>query len=223
MQKEALKRYGLFASMEDAQIEDMLAGMRVVPLEAGAFLFRQGDPAQRFFVLESGVVKLFRLSPDGDEKVIEVIKAGESFAEAVMFMEANRYPVNAQTLAESRALAFENRRFYHWVKTDSALALRLLGSLSRRMHALVKEIDELTLHNAGYRLVNYLLNEAGEDSDGDITLSAPKQVVASRLAIKPETLSRIMARLRGEGLIEVEGNHIRLIDREALRRWLEAA
>jgi len=151
--------------------------------------------------------------------VIEVITPGNSFAEAVMFMEPAGYPVNASAVSDTRLLAFENRVFLDLLEESPALTRKLLATLSRRLHALLQEIDELSLHNATYRLVTYLLQQ--DRTGGHIDLSVPKQLVASRLSIKPETLSRILARLRERGLVQIDGEHITLLDEPGLRAELE--
>lgn len=216
-----IRRQAIFAALDEGQFERIVSGMTRRALVRGERLFSQGDEAAHFWLVKTGAIKLFLVSREGTEKVIEVTREGELFAEAVMFMEGRRYPVNAEALADSELFAFDSRIFLDLLHESPGLALRLLGALSRRMHGLVREIDELTLHNATWRLVAWLLQESGrKGSGGDITLTVPKQVVASRLSIKPETLSRILARLRDDGLVRVDGEHITLLDPERLRALL---
>jgi CRP-like cAMP-binding protein len=166
------------------------------------------------------LVKLFRLSPEGDEKIIEVMRPGETFAEAVMFMGTKgHYPVNAESVGESRIFAFEQKTFLNLLRESSDASFGLLASMSRRLHMLVNQIESLTLQNATYRLVAYLLEQIPRNvkTSPEVQLTTPKAVIASRLAIQPETLSRILAKLRQGGLIEVHGNHITVRDVQALR------
>jgi CRP-like cAMP-binding protein len=215
-----LRNCPLFSALDDAQLAEATADMRRVPLAAGSALFSQGDEAQRFYVVDSGVVKLTRLSGDGEEKVIEMIRPGESFAEAVMFMDAKRYPVTAQAVDDSVVLALANHRFFALLRDDSRLALRMLGQLSMRVHGLVQEIEKLSLHGATYRLVNYLIDECERNDSTRLTLAAPKQVIASRLGITPETFSRLVQRLRSEGMLELRGAELTINDLAALRAYL---
>ena len=130
-----------------------------------------------------------------------------------------RYPVNAEAINSSRLYAFEQKVFLDLLRESSDATFGLLGSMSRRLHMLVNQIESLTLQNATYRLVAYLLEEIPRDvkTAPDVQLTTPKGVIASRLAIQPETLSRILAKLRQGGLIEVQGNHIMVRDVQALR------
>jgi CRP/FNR family transcriptional regulator, dissimilatory nitrate respiration regulator len=215
-----LRRAYLFAEMSEPHLHALIDGMVDIHLDPGKTLFRQGQAAERFYFLREGLIKLFRLSPDGDEKIIEIMRPGETFAEAVMFMGTQgRYPVNAEAINESRVYAFEQKIFLNLLRESNEATFGLLGSMSRRLHMLVNQIESLTLQNATYRLVAYLLEQIPRDvkTSPEVQLITPKGVIASRLAIQPETLSRILGKLRQGGLIEVHGNHITIRDVQALR------
>ncbi|MDH3309529.1 MAG: Crp/Fnr family transcriptional regulator [Gammaproteobacteria bacterium] len=217
---QALRHAYLFAEMSEPHLQALVQGMADIHLEPGKALFRQGQPAERFYFLREGLVKLFRLSPDGDEKIIEIMRPGETFAEAVMFMgPQGRYPVNAEAINESRVYAFEQKVFLNLLRESNEATFGLLASMSRRLHMLVNQIESLTLQNATYRLVAYLLEQIPRDvkTSPEVQLTTPKGVIASRLAIQPETLSRILGKLRQGGLIEVHGHHITIRNVQALR------
>ncbi|MBK1690744.1 Crp/Fnr family transcriptional regulator [Ectothiorhodospira mobilis] len=219
MTLEELQRLHLFEPLSREQLARVRDSLRVRHCRAGEALFAQGDPAPHFFFVKRGAVKLYLLSRDGDEKVVEVIHADQLFAEAVMFMDERRYPVNATPLVETELVIFDNACFLRLLEESPGLAFQLLGALSRRIHGLLSHIDELTLHNATHRLVAYLLAHGG-GAPGRVQLSAPKQVIASRLSMKPETLSRILARLRDRGLVRVKGDTLHLLDEAGLREML---
>lgn len=219
-----LRRAYLFADMSEPHLQLLVNSLQDIHLDAGKTLFRQGQAAERFYFVREGLVKLFRLSPEGDEKIIEIMRPGETFAEAVMFMGAQgRYPVNAEAINASRVYAFEQKIFLNLLRESSEATFGLLGSMSRRLHMLVNQIESLTLQNATYRLVAYLLEQIPRDvkTSPEVQLTTPKGVIASRLAIQPETLSRILAKLRQGGLIEVNGNHITIRDVQALRETVQ--
>jgi CRP-like cAMP-binding protein len=215
-----LRRVYLFAGLPEAQLQALIRDMQEHRLMPGDVLFRHGEAAERFFLVRRGLIKLYRLSPEGDEKIIEIMQPGQTFAEAVMFMgKDGRYPVNAEAVMESSVYAFDQKTFLGLLRESQEACFRLLGSMSVRLHQLVNQIESLTLQNATFRLVAYLLDQIPRDvkTSGDVLLTTPKGVIASRLAIQPETLSRILAKLRKGGLIEVEGNHITVRNVQALR------
>jgi CRP-like cAMP-binding protein len=213
-----LRTVGHFAALDDSQLATIAAATRLVRLGENESLFQHGQPAEDFFLVLQGQIKLFRLSEGGDEKVIEIITPGRLFAEAVMFMERQAYPVNAEAVQASELLAISTRVFTRLLRESVDTCFRVMGVMSQRLHRHLNEIDSLTLHNATYRLVSYLLNEAAHNSreQSSLQLNTPKHVVASRLSIQPETLSRILSRLSKQNLIEVRGSHIEVLDYDGL-------
>lgn len=177
-----------------------------------ALVFRQSDPAERFFMVLRGKVKLFRISADGKEKVVEIIQAGQTFAEAVMFLQKPVYPVCAETLEPVDLISFSNRLMLELLQQNPQTCLHLLGHLSVRLHQRLDELENLTLQNATQRFALYLVSQVKDRAAdcAELDLMLPKGLIAARLSIKPETLSRVMAGLRQMDLIETSGRHIRI-------------
>ena len=210
----------LFSVLDERQLATVLETTRVVRLDEGERLFDHGQSSRHYFFLRAGEVKLFRSATDGGEKVIEIVRSGETFAEAVMFMDEGRpYPVSAQAIVASELLEFEQASLLGILEESTKTCMRLMAGMSRRLRQQVDDIDRLTLHNATYRLAAYLLQQIPPDvlESPELHLTTPKHVVASRLAIQPETFSRILARLANSGCVEVHGQNIVLTDIEALR------
>lgn len=220
----ALEDIYLFSAFDSTQMKTMAAAAEQVSLAQGDRLFNQGDEIRRFFHLVSGRMKLYRLSPEGDEKVIDLVGPGQTFAEAVVFMRTEGYPVNADALEASRLIGFDASTFLGLLRESNESCLRLMGAMSRRLRMHVNEIDRLALQNATSRFIGYILNAASEEGAHGhrVELNAPKNVLASRLSIQPETFSRILSRLAGAGLIRVERQAVILVDVDALRGLLEA-
>jgi CRP-like cAMP-binding protein len=215
-----LRRIYLFEAMNDAQLETIRRTMRVRELDESERLFDFGQPPTQFFYLSDGQIKLFRNSADGYEKVIEVLRSGDTFAEAVMFMQRmNGYPVSAEAISPSCVWAFDSATMTDILHESVDSCFHLLANLSIRLRHHVDEIERLTLHNATFRVVNFLLRQVPEGTEPGtgVRLSMPKNVLASRLAIQPETFSRILARLTRSGLLRVQRNDIVLEDLDGLR------
>jgi CRP/FNR family transcriptional regulator, dissimilatory nitrate respiration regulator len=217
---EELQGIYLFSVLDEEQLGAVLDTTRVTCLAEGEPLFAYGQPSRHYFYLRSGQIKLFRSAKDGGEKVIEIVRSGETFAEAVMFMgNARAYPVSAQAIVASELLVFDQATLLGILEQSTPTCMRLMAGMSRRLRQQVDEIDRLTLHNATYRLANYLLQQIprGVLESPEVHLTTPKHVVASRLAIQPETFSRILSRLADNGCLEVHGHSIVLTDIDALR------
>ncbi|HYE37157.1 Crp/Fnr family transcriptional regulator [Methylocaldum sp.] len=216
-----LYKHLLFAELEEPQLTQVIAAASVVRLEPGDELFSHGQRANRFFILETGAIQLSRLSAAGEEKVIELIQPRQSFAEAVMFMEGNLYPVSARAIVPSELWGFDMKMFRTVLQTSPAVCFRLLGRMSQRLHQLLQEIDELTLQNATMRVAQHLLRSAPDRNCASYAVQweTPKQVLASRLSVRPETFSRILQQLVQAGMIQVHGKTVEVLDATRLRNW----
>ena len=218
LDRQQLKNGHLLAALAEPEFDAVLAHATIRTLTQGERLFDQGDPCTHFFFVLSGIIKLCRVAPSGEEKVMDLVRQGHYFAEAVMFM-GGRYPVHARALETTRLVALDNKHFLGLLQGNGDLCLRMLSTMSRRMHGMINEIDNLTLHSGAQRVIGYLLEQLPQGmTSSSVRLSVPKHVIASRLAIQPETLSRVLAKLRGEHLIDVHDDTIVLNDVEALRR-----
>jgi CRP-like cAMP-binding protein len=223
--REGLRQHYLFSVLDDAQLDRVLAAVQEISLEEGGHLFHFGDQARYFYLLRTGQIQLYRLSPGGEEKVIEIIQPGQTFAEAVMFLKTSFYPVSAKAIVSSGLWRIDMAVFLGMLQESNELCLRLLGSMSRRLHGAIQDIDQLTLQNAGMRVIQLLLHSAPDSAANRYSLEweTPKQILASRLSVRPETFSRILQRLSRQGLISVQGKTIEVLDAKGLRRELEVA
>ncbi|MCB1758175.1 MAG: Crp/Fnr family transcriptional regulator [Gammaproteobacteria bacterium] len=219
-----LKDTYLFSQLDDAQLDRVRSFSQPVNLDDGAALFEAGDEARRFFMVIDGQIKLSRLSLNGNEKVIEVVSAGHTFAEALMFLDRPNYPVRAVALGSTRLLAIDNRAFLALLRESVDTCFRVMGDMGQRLRRLIKEIDDLTLQSASGRVAGYLCGKAHrQQTRVEFDLETPKGVLASRLSVKPETFSRILNNFTTQGLVRVKGGHIEVLDLAGLRAKAESA
>ncbi|MCF6219314.1 MAG: Crp/Fnr family transcriptional regulator [Gammaproteobacteria bacterium] len=222
---KTLQKNALFSSLPERELQSLVDEAYCLKLSQDEILFIQGDPAEHFYWLASGMLRLYRMAPNGDEKVIEIIQPGQTFAEAIMFMgqPQPRFPVAAQMIAEGEVWRFNNQQFLGYLGQSVESCFRMMANMSHRLHQHVKEIDRLTLQTASERVVNYLLQALAKQSDNNhnLKLNISKQMLAAQLSIKPETLSRTLGRLSREGLIDSQGSTIKVIDTTALRQLVE--
>jgi CRP-like cAMP-binding protein len=216
----------LFRELSQEQRARVAAGVRMLRMDRGDTLFRRGDPVAGTYIVATGRVKLSFVSPSGVEKVVEIIDPGQSFGEAVMFLDVP-HVVSAQALADSLLLLVPKEVLFENIDGDPGFARRMLAGLSRRLHQLVADVEAYSTRSGTERLIGYLLHDCagrGEDAAGelqgaiDIELPVAKGVIASRLNLTQEHLSRILHDLSALGLIEVHGRRIHVSDVERLRR-----
>ncbi len=231
----------LFNDMSRPELERLAQGCALRRLVRGDMVFRVGDPCEAFHVTVVGQVKLFAISPAGQEKVIELIGPGHSFAEALMFTDRPCI-VNAQALADTLLLTVAKQAVLGEIDRDPRFALRMLAGLSRRLHGLVNDVQAYALHSGMQRVIGYLLRDhigdsPADDDEGDapaappvspargmvtVSLPASKATIASRLSLTPEYFSRVLHELEAEGLIEIDKRDIRIPDPVALARFQPA-
>jgi CRP-like cAMP-binding protein len=212
---EILTTSHLFSRLSESQLERVRRHSHITDMVEGESLFFQGDEAKSFYLVVSGRIKLFRLSPEGKEKVVEIMEEGATFAEALMFMNEPLYPVTATALSPSRVIVINSREFKAMLRESIDTCFLLMGSMSYRLRGLIREIDALSLDTGTVRTVAYLLQEAPEDSSR-FELKIAKSVIASRLSVKPETFSRILKNLHERNIVTIEGRNVTIHDREAM-------
>jgi CRP-like cAMP-binding protein len=213
----------LFSDMQPEELQRLALGCRLERVTRGEAVFRIGDPCEEFCVVVIGQVKLCAVSPAGQEKVIEIVGAGQSFGEALMFT-GRAYIVSAQALADTLLLIVRKQAVLGEIERDARFALRMLAGLSRRLHGLVNDVQAYALHSGTQRVIGYLLhNHDVEDcASGEVvTVSLPvsKATIASRLSITPEYFSRVLHELEQQGLIQVDRRDIHILDAQRLQRY----
>jgi len=208
----------MFSEMSAAELDRIAALTASIAYEKGQSLFQCGDPCTGFHVLVYGQVKLGFTSPQGVEKVVEIVRPGQSFGEALMFL-GKPYIVFGQALADSLVLHVAKEAVFDELGRDAGFARRMLSGLSRRLHGLVRDVETYSLRSGQERVIGYLLADADGLGGGaaDVHLTPGKSVIASRLNMTPEHFSRILHDLAAAGLIEVKGRAVRIPDIARLR------
>ena len=208
----------LFRQLDRTELIRLASGVTEITAPRGTVLFRRGDSCEGFHVIVYGRVKLALHAPDGGEKVIDLLGPGQSFGEAVMFLE-KPYVVTATALADTKLLLVARQAVLDEIDRDPRFARRMLAGLSMRLHHLVSDIEALSLQSGTQRVIGYLLGQCRETGPWRrrVALPARKGVIASRLNLTQEHFSRVLHELAGHGLISVEGLDIRIPDVAKLR------
>lgn len=211
----------MFSDMRQEDLDRVAAATVPVYAAKGESVVQCGDTCTGFHLVVYGQVKLGFTSAQGVEKVVRIVRPGQSFGEALMFLD-QPYIVFVQALADSMLLHVAKHAVFEELSRDPGFARRMLSGLSRRMHGLVRDVEAYSLRSGQERVVGYLLADAADVSANagavEVHLSPGKSVIASRLNMTPEHFSRILHELASAGLIEVNGRTVRIPDLERLRR-----
>lgn len=216
-----LVRLPLFQALTPEQVAQVSQHTRSKRLPKGEMLFQKGDLAHGFYVIVFGQVKLAFPSSNGNEKVVEIIGPKQSFGEAAVFAQ-RPYPVFAQAIADTLLLHIARDVIFELLETDTSFASHMLAGLAMRLHSLIQDVESYSLRSSAQRVIGYLLQHCPNEScEGSIQIMLPtsKQIIASRLNLTPETLSRILHDLAEAKLIEMQGKRITISDLQHLREY----
>ena len=214
---DQLKSTIMFSGFTEKELTHFNEMVHVTHISKGKALFQQGQAFKNFFYLSEGIIKLTRTAEDGAEKIIEFIRAGNYFAEALAFLSSPSYPVMATAVKDCELVSIDAEKYTALLRGSTNASFNLLASMSRRIHHLVSEIDSLTLHSTKSRVAGYLVKCLSTHPQNHFKLELPKAMIASRLSMKPETLSRALHSLEKENIINIEKSYITVNDEAALR------
>ena len=205
--------------------EDQLLAIKQIAVEKkvnkGEAIFSEGDEGKGFYVVLEGRVKIYKVSAEGKEQILHIFGQGQPFGEVPVFA-GQKFPANAQAISKGRVLFFPRTAFVALITENPSLSLNLLAIMSSKLREFTVQIENLSLKEIPARLASYLIYLADEQQNDDaVTLGISKGQLASILGTIPETLSRIFAKLSGQGLINVKGPKITLLDREGLEDLAE--
>ncbi|KAA3650884.1 Crp/Fnr family transcriptional regulator [Denitromonas sp.] len=221
-----LSRMPLFSALSADDLQQVADATREKRIQKGEMLFQRGDQPKGFYYVIFGQIKLAFSSPNGNEKVVEILGPHQSFGEAVMFMD-RQYPVFAESLADTLLLHITRDAVFNLIDQDAGFARRMLAGMAIRLHSMVRDVESYSLRSSTQRVIGYLLQQVPDapcqgtqqGTQADVDLPTSKQIIASRLNLTPETLSRIFHELSSAGLITVQGKHISLHNVGKLRNY----
>ncbi|OPY15966.1 MAG: cAMP receptor protein [Syntrophus sp. PtaB.Bin075] len=211
----------LFNGLSEQQLGEIRGIARDRFYDKGKEIFAEGDEGGGFYIVASGQVKVFKLSPEGKEHILHIYGPGHSFGEVPVFS-GERFPASAETLLKSHLLFFPRTDFVALLSGNPSLCMNLLADLSLRLRQFTIQIENLTLKEVPGRLASYLLTLSDEEGqENSLSLNISKGQLAGLLGTIPETLSRIFLKMNNAGLIEVKGKEITILDRNGLQALAE--
>lgn len=214
--REKLAGAPLFSGLPGGDLDELARIVAEKRFGKGETIFHEGEEGAGFYVVITGMVRVFKLSYEGKEQILHVFGPGEPIGEVPVFA-GQSFPANAQALMDSTLLFISRADFIDLIKRHPTLALNMLALLSKRLRRFTRLVEDLSLKEVPARLAAYLLSlDEGSDSPGRVRLEITKGHLAALLGTIPETLSRILSKMGRKGLIETEGPFITILDPDGL-------
>nr|WP_255733211.1 Crp/Fnr family transcriptional regulator [Ruegeria sp. Ofav3-42] len=211
----------LLKSLPEHHIDKLLSHAIWRRYDRGETIFLQEEEAKAVHVVLAGWVKLFRMAPTGAEAVVSVFTRGESFGEAVALRNVP-YPVSAEAVSACEVMHIPSPILLSLMREDPEIGVSILASTFTHLHSLVSQLEQLKAQTGAQRVAEFLLNLSDKETGGcEVDLPYDKMLIAGRLGMKPESLSRAFSRLKAVG-VKINRNHAEIADIETLRDYAES-
>ena len=220
MTVDLLRRCPLFSGLKEEDLKRIRTIALPKQFVKKGILFSEGEEAKGFYVILSGKVKLFKISPEGKEQILHIASAPDAFAEAALFLEG-KYPAFAEALSDSQLLFFPRREFIQLIERNPQLSINMIVSLSLFLKRFASLIEELSLKEVSSRIAKYVIDlsmRGAKEGKGlnVVELDLSKTQLALKLGTISETLSRTLSKMKARRIIDVQKNRILILNREAL-------
>jgi len=213
---DILSKSQLFGGLSDVHLEEIGSVSIKKQVNKGEIIFLDGDEGIGFYLVAKGVIRVYKISLEGKEQILHIVKAGETLG-AVPVFSGKSFPANAQAITKSLVLFFPKAKFINLIAGNLLLTMNILAVLSMRLREFTVQVENLSLKELPGRLAAYLLYQSQQQGGGEcITLDISKSQISNILGTRPESLSRAMGSMKEQKMIEVDGPNIRLLDRDGL-------
>ncbi|MBN2373279.1 Crp/Fnr family transcriptional regulator [bacterium] len=212
----------LFKGLPNVHLEGLASISIKKSYQKDESIFFEGRESTGFFIVISGRIKIYKISPEGKEQILHFFGPGEPFGEAPAFT-GDPFPAYAEAIEDTDVIFLPKNEFVSLIKKDPSLALNMLVILSHRLQKFTNIIENLSLKEVPGRLAAYIIYSGGNENDAsEFSLDISKGQLASLLGTIPETLSRILTKMVKQGLIDSDGRRfIKILDRKGLEELAE--
>lgn len=217
-QMPLIKKSYLLHTLPNEKLDELLVSSKITDFDKEDIVITQGQSAQYFFLVLKGQLKLTLLSSEGKEKIVKFVDAGDTFAEAIMFLQGKHYPISAIATKSSKVLCIPNEHYYKLLSGNSELCMKMLGNICLKMRGHVNEIEMLTILDASQRVLKFFydLMPCNIKNGESYPVTMSKKLIASKLSMRAETFSRILKRFEEQQIFAFNQHQILVLDRDKM-------
>ncbi|GAB4486601.1 MAG: Crp/Fnr family transcriptional regulator [Anaerolineales bacterium] len=209
-----------FQGLDDDSMNELAASTSLRRFERGEVLFWEGDSCAGLHIIQTGSVKLFRVSPLGRQHIIRVIQEGETCNEVPVF-DGGENPVNVEALEETTVWVVDARAVQSLMRKDPAFMHKTIQNLARMMRHLVNMVSEMAFYQVTHRLARLIGEIPPEELSGESSTRWTQDQLAARLGTVREVVARSLRELERSGAINVENRRIFIKNNEVLQQWAQ--
>ena len=218
---ETLCNLPLFSELTDPQSEQIISISKTINYSKNEIIFMEGDPYKGFYILLNGAVKIYKISFEGKESILHLIKPNETFGDVPLF-DGGNYPINAQVISDSVLIFIPHKEFIRLLRNNSTICFNMLVGFSKKLRRLTQKVEELSTKEITNRFARYLLEEIKKSGTENfhepfIRINLSKKNIASYIGTITDTLSRLLKKLQNEKIIRVSGKSIFILDLDKLK------
>lgn len=219
--KRILANTSLFRMLDDRQLDEITSGTQPIRATTNTCVVNQGDAAKGVYVVVYGQVKVGFDRKDGSEKTLAILGQNKCFGLGEMLLD-RAHLAFVKTTTDSMLVYTSREKVLEVAKDNFNFAQELMICVGRQLYSLTRDIESYSLQTAKQRLAGYLLRQSQYQASDCIELIASKTLIASRLSLTPETLSRLLHDFSADNLVTVMGRRIKILDYEKLGALLTA-
>ena len=211
-----LRNNPYFDDLGEGVLKQIAAQTQLREYDRGDILFWEGDPAAGLHLIESGSVKLYRVSPQGRQYIISVMTEGATCNEVPAF-DGGTNPVNVEALEASRAWVVDSNLLRDLVKSNPEFALKILNRFGQNLRHMVRKVSEMAFYQVTNRLARLITEMPAEETRPHWT----QEQLAARLGTVREVVARSLKELERSGAIRIEDRRIQITDQSVLQQWIQ--
>lgn len=217
----AIRKCSYFADLDDVVLEQLVPGTTLYRYERGEVLFWEGDPCHGLHIIQTGSVKLFKISPQGRELIINVFEEGSTYNEVPVF-DFGLNPVNVAALDSCYVWVIDPEVIHSALRRHPEMSRAVIANLSKNLRMLVKKVEELSFYQVTNRLARLISQLSEEQLSGESSYRITQDQLAARLGTVREVVARSLRELQRSGAIKIRQRQIEILDESVLKSWSES-